>query len=668
MSRDASATIPPRAAGAGGTLAPEAVTEFLLKPFSEPVLSNLLSAYGKLPAEDRPRYPDVSSFLTCMASDKSSAMSTSTGNDLSYPMSSYFISSSHNTYLSGHQLYGEASVEAYTNVLKRGCRCLEIDVWDGDDSDTSSSDEDDEQVIGSSGRGIDRSNSKASRWNRVKARAARMRSRSRSGSLADASKVPAARDADAPSPQQVPAEKDTPSRQSEPLAQHKKYLSPQPSPALPPKVEPRVLHGYTLTQSVTFRSVCHAIKSFAFVSTDLPLIVSLEVHASLSQQEVMVEIMKEVWSGFLVDLTNVPQDLILPSPQALKKKILIKVKWTPNTETGESNNPLEQVNSPSTDGITEDGNFTSPEKNKKASKVLTALSELGVYTRAYTFKHFSQPEASIPTHVFSLSESKMHSMHADPVHGPALFDHNKNFLLRVFPKGTRINSSNVDPTFHWRQGAQMVALNWQKIDKGMMLNEGMFASTGGWVLKPEGYRCTESSKSSKSMVVPQKQRLNLEITFLAGQRIPVAPDKDAAHASKIKPYVKVQLHVESLGPPGQGKNSNAHPTSHAQTNTYGPEEIDQDMYKWTSSTYRTDSPDFGSERLTWQNVPDVVDELSFLRLKVKDDRSIGRDTLLAWACIRLDRLQSGYRFIHLLNSAGLPSAGALLVHVSKRLD
>jgi hypothetical protein len=56
------------------------------------------------------------------------------------------------------------------------------------------------------------------------------------------------------------------------------------------------------------------------------------------------------------------------------------------------------------------------------------------------------------------------------------------------------------------------------------------------------------------------------------------------------------------------------------------------------------------------------------RLKVNDDRSIGRDTLLAWACIRLDRLQSGYRFIHLLNSAGLPSAGALLVHVSKRLD
>lgn len=51
-----------------------------------------------------------------------------------------------------------------------------------------------------------------------------------------------------------------------------------------------------------------------------------------------------------------------------------------------------------------------------------------------------------------------------------------------------------------------------------------------------------------------------------------------------------------------------------------------------------------------------------------DDRSIGKDSMLAWACIRLDRLQPGYRFIHLLNSTGVSSPGALLVHVSKTSD
>lgn len=47
---------------------------------------------------------------------------------------------------------------------------------------------------------------------------------------------------------------------------------------------------------------------------------------------------------------------------------------------------------------------------------------------------------------------------------------------------------------------------------------------------------------------------------------------------------------------------------------------------------------------------------------------MAKNTLLAWACIRLDRLQSGYRFIHLLDAAGMPSPGALLVHISKVLS
>jgi phosphatidylinositol phospholipase C, delta len=52
--------------------------------------------------------------------------------DLSHPLKDYLISSSHNTYLVGNQLYGDASVEGYKTVLQKGCRCIEIDCWDGD--------------------------------------------------------------------------------------------------------------------------------------------------------------------------------------------------------------------------------------------------------------------------------------------------------------------------------------------------------------------------------------------------------------------------------------------------------------------------------------------------------------------------------------------------------
>ncbi|XP_033078629.1 1-phosphatidylinositol 4,5-bisphosphate phosphodiesterase zeta-1 isoform X4 [Trachypithecus francoisi] len=51
--------------------------------------------------------------------------------DMTHPLNDYFISSSHNTYLVSDQLVGPSDLWGYVSALVKGCRCLEIDCWDG---------------------------------------------------------------------------------------------------------------------------------------------------------------------------------------------------------------------------------------------------------------------------------------------------------------------------------------------------------------------------------------------------------------------------------------------------------------------------------------------------------------------------------------------------------
>jgi len=69
------------------------------------------------------------SFRKYLASQKNSAFAQDKMvqyQDMTQPLSHYFIASSHNTYLEGDQLQSNSSVNMYITVLLKGCRCVEI--------------------------------------------------------------------------------------------------------------------------------------------------------------------------------------------------------------------------------------------------------------------------------------------------------------------------------------------------------------------------------------------------------------------------------------------------------------------------------------------------------------------------------------------------------------
>jgi hypothetical protein len=424
---------------------------------------------------------DFRGFLNYMTSTASNIVGPPQVQDMSWPLSSYFISSSHNTYLTGNQLSSDSSADAYKNVLMRGCRCIEIDVWDGESevSEESSADEAEPQAP----KAVDK------RWAQVQKLKDRM-PESLVGRLEKSSlgkRLERYVERSNTLKATTSTSKDATGKPvTKPL--HRAPTAP---------VEPRVLHGYTLTREVSFREVCVAIKDNAFAKSDLPLIVSLEVHCGAEQQEVMVKIIHEVWKELLLpEMKDTVRSL--PSPADLRGRILVKVKYVPpSAAIAEDQAPSETSSGSDVAKSTEAVKTVFPppptaavvtSPPKKPSKIIPSLSRLGIYTQGVSFKSLAQPEATMPTHVFSLSEKGVMEVHEKAA--PELFHHNRHYLMRAYPSGLRIRSSNLDPSLFWRKGIQIVALNWQNWDEGMMLNEGMFAGTGGYVLKPEG-KCSQ---------------------------------------------------------------------------------------------------------------------------------------------------------------------------------
>ncbi|KAK4660440.1 hypothetical protein QC762_118990 [Podospora pseudocomata] len=552
--------------------------------------------------------------------------------DASKPISNYFISSSHNTYLDGNQLSSNSTADAYREVLSNGCRCIEIDVWNNPNSRSTS------RTPSKSPQMEHRRQFSSNSIPRIAAERldALMSRHSRSPS-APQSAFSSLESKHSRSPSAAQTTFSTlETRESSTTLDPRDLVGSRSRASSRSKEdkfngEPVVHHHGTMTSMISFREVCIAVRETAFQRNPLPIIVSLEVGADKEHQEMMVQIMKEEWDGYLLDKPFDHIDHITQQPRLneLYNKILIKVK---------------RISDKQVEDEIERGRKLGISSIRAKPPITKPLADLAIYTHSEHFDDHQSLHSRTPSHIFSLSEDCFHALAHDATKIRTLLSHNRDFFMRIYPKGLRVDSSNPDPSFHWRRGVQMVAMNWQRTDEGMMINDAMFANTHGWVLKPPGLLSDENVDVED---IPRRT-LDLRITVLAGQAIPLPRDRRQLGGvgvmgdRKFRPMVKVELHVEKQ----KGGN--------------------QDLVKETVVA-ETDNPDWGydSKSLEFFEVKDVIEGLSFVRFKVEDSSSI-RDNLMAWACIRLDRLQTGYRCIDLLSKTRRKTEHAkLLVKVEK---
>ncbi|XP_030894373.1 1-phosphatidylinositol 4,5-bisphosphate phosphodiesterase beta-1 [Leptonychotes weddellii] len=110
------------------------LNEILYPPLKQEQVQVLIEKYEPNSSLAKKGQISVDGFMRYLSGEENGVVSPEKldlNEDMSQPLSHYFINSSHNTYLTAGQLAGNSSVEMYRQVLLSGCRCVELDCWKG---------------------------------------------------------------------------------------------------------------------------------------------------------------------------------------------------------------------------------------------------------------------------------------------------------------------------------------------------------------------------------------------------------------------------------------------------------------------------------------------------------------------------------------------------------
>ncbi|XP_007941767.2 1-phosphatidylinositol 4,5-bisphosphate phosphodiesterase eta-1 [Orycteropus afer afer] len=143
--------------------------------------------------------------------------------------------------------------------------------------------------------------------------------------------------------------------------------------------------------------------------------------------------------------------------------------------------------------------------------------------------------------VLSFSETRAHQVVQQK--SEQFMIYNQKQLTRIYPSAYRIDSSNFNPLPYWNVGCQLVALNYQSEGRMMQLNRAKFKTNGncGYVLKPQ-QMCKGTFNPFSGDPLPANPKKQLILKVISGQQLPKPPDSMFGDRGEIiDPFVEVEI-------------------------------------------------------------------------------------------------------------------------------